>query len=228
MKAVILAGGKGKRLRPLTYAIPKPLLPINERPILEHIILYLKKYDITDITISLGYLGYQIKNYFDDGSDLGVNIKYITEDTPLGTAGCLSKIKDTLNETFILMGGDNITNLDLNKFIEYHNEKKGVGTVALFEFEQPVEWGVYNLDNTGKVEKFLEKPRFKYLGGTMIFCLEPEIFDFFPDTFEGPLNLTDHIIPKILEANKGFYGYPFNDYWLDIGRIEDYDKANKK
>lgn len=227
MKAVILAGGKGTRLRPLTYAIPKPLLPINERPMLEHIILYLKKYGVTDIYITISYLGYQIKNYFNDGKDLGVNIKYVDEKKPLGTAGCLNLLKDELDDTFLLLGGDNLTTLEIDKFIEFHKKSKGVGTVALFKLEDKVEYGIYKLNEDSSVSEFLEKPTFIHLAGTMIFALEPEIFKFIPKNDEQSLiNLTDHIIPKVLKDGARFMGYPFDGYWVDVGRLSDYEDAH--
>ena len=227
MKAVILAGGKGTRLRPLTYAIPKPLLPINQRPMLEHIILYLKKYGITDIYLTIGYLGYQIKNYFNSGKELGVNIKYIEEETPLGTAGCLNMLKDELDDTFLLIGGDNLTTLNLDEFIAFHKKSKSVGTVALFNLETKVEYGIYTLDEDFKVEEFLEKPTFEHHAGTMIFALEPKIFNYIPENDEGSvLNLTDDVIPKILKDGARFSGFPFKGYWVDVGRLSDYEKAH--
>ena len=228
MKAVILAGGKGTRLRPLTYAIPKPLLPINERPMLEHILLYLKKYGITEVFMTIGYLGYQIKSYFGDGSDLGIKIKYVEEKKPLGTAGCLNLIKDELDDTFILIGGDNLTTLDLSKFVEFHKKSKGVGTVALFKLEEKLEYGIYELDDKdSSVKGFLEKPTYTHLAGTMIFALEPGILEFVPENKEhSVINLTDDIIPRVLKSDKKFSGYAFGDYWVDIGRLSDYESAH--
>ncbi len=227
MKAVVLAGGKGTRLRPLTYAIPKPLLPINERPMLEHILLYLKKYGIKDVYITIGYLGYQIKNYFNGGKELGLNIKYLEEDKPLGTAGCLNPVRDLIDDTFILIGGDNLTTLDLGKFIEFHKKSKSIGTVALFKLENKVEYGIYKLNDDSSIKEFLEKPTYVHLAGTMIFALEPEIFDFIPDKGDGVVNLTDDVIPKVLKSGKKFSGYPFDGYWVDIGRLSDYENAHK-
>lgn len=225
MKCVILAGGKGTRLRPYTYLVPKPLLPYKEKPILEHIIEYLKDFGIDDITISIGYLGYQIKNYFGDGSQLGVKIDYIEEKEPLGTAGCLNLLRGRIKETFMLFGGDNITSLDIGKFIEYHKSKGGIMTVALFNFVTKVAWGVYTLNRDGSIKNFLEKPEYQHNAGTMIFCLEPEVFDFIPKGAKH-LNLTDDVIPKVLGEGKKIYGYKFNEEWIDLGNIEDYKKIS--
>src|SRR4030042_5840521 len=120
MKPVIRAGGKGPRRSPFTHVVPKPLLPFKERPILEHILLYLKNYGITDIIITISHLGYQIRNYFGDGKELGVNIEYFEEKEPLGTAGCLLPFRDQLNETFLVLGGDNITARKLDEFMQLH------------------------------------------------------------------------------------------------------------
>ena len=229
MKAVILAGGRGTRLRPLTYAVPKPLLPINEKPMMEHIIIHMKNHGIKDFIITIGYLGYQIENYFKDGSEWGVNIEYYEEKTPLGTAGCLNPIKDKLKETFLLVGGDNLTNLNFTKFIEFHKSHGGIASVALFELHQKVEYGVYSIDENKKITKFEEKPSLKYNAGTMIFCLEPEIFKYIPENKSkkpSVINITDDILPKLIKSDKPIYGFPFSDYWIDVGRISDYDKVN--
>jgi NDP-sugar pyrophosphorylase family protein len=227
MKAVILAGGKGKRMRPFTHVVPKPLLPFKERPILEHIILYLKNYGIVDFIISIGHLGYQIKNYFGDGSEFGVNIEYAEEKKPLGTAGCLNLIKDKIKDTFLLFGGDNLTTLNLKKFIQFHKKKNGIATIALFEFAERSEYGIYELNPDHSINKFLEKPVFTHNAGTMIFCLEPEIFDFIPaNKEEKVINITDHIIPALLKAGKKIFGYKFKGYWIDIGRMHEYMKMN--
>jgi mannose-1-phosphate guanylyltransferase/phosphomannomutase len=223
MKAVILAGGKGTRLRPFTHVVPKPLLPFKERPILEHVILYLKNYGITDIIVTISHLGYQIKNYFGDGSNLGVHIEYFEEKEPLGTAGCLLPFKDKLDETFLVLGGDNLTTLKLDEFMRFHREKKGIATIAIFEFEEKTKWGIYELDGECRVDKFLEKPVFKHNAGTMIFCLEPGIFRFIPQQ-KGAVNLTDHVIPKLLQSGEKLFGFRFSDFWLDIGSMDDYNK----
>lgn len=227
MKAVILAGGKGTRLRPLTHKTPKPLLTIKNRTILEYVVEYLKSYGIRDLIITIGYRGEQIKTYFGDGKKFGVNIEYSVEKKPLGTAGCLVPIKNKLKETFILIGGDNLTKLDLKKFIEFHKEKGGILTAALFEFEEKSRWGIYNLDNDKSIRGFKEKPVFKYTAGTMIFCLEPEIFEHIPKNPKEVVNLTDHTIPELLKKGINIFGFEFSDFWEDIGDHDDYERVNK-
>ncbi len=223
MKAVILAGGKGTRLRPFTYAVPKPLLPVNQKPMIEHIINSLKNYGITDIIITLGYLGYQIRNYFGDGSNFGVNITYSEEEKSLGTAGCLAPIKDMLkDDTFLLMAGDNLTNLNFNEFLEFHKMKGGVGTIALVEIDTKIEFGVADLDENQNIVRFKEKPVYKNYASTMIYALEPEVLDYI---HEG-MDFAKELFPKLLENGKKIYGYVFNDLWVDVGRISDYEKVN--
>ncbi|MBI4173264.1 MAG: nucleotidyltransferase family protein [Candidatus Aenigmarchaeota archaeon] len=226
MKAVILAGGKGTRLRPYTYAVPKPLLPYKGKPILENIIDYLKSYGIRDIILSIGYLGYQIKNYFGDGSRFGVAIEYIEEKESMGTAGCLTLLKDRLKGTFLLFGGDNITDLNLDGFIKFHKKSGALLTVALFEHIEKAQWGIYEIDGKGAVQKFLEKPEFRHDAGTMIFCVEPAIMAYLPEKVKGVINLTDHIVPKLLERKEKVFGYRFSGQWIDIGNVEEYNRLN--
>ncbi|MBI2674862.1 MAG: nucleotidyltransferase family protein [Candidatus Aenigmarchaeota archaeon] len=226
MKAVILAGGKGTRLRPYTYVVPKPLLPFKERPLLEHIIRHLRSAGISDIILSIGYLGYQIKNYFGDGSDFGVRIRYSEERVPLGTAGCLNLIRDRIDDTFLLFGGDNLTSaLNLKDFIKYHKKRKAILTAAIFELVEKLRYGIYKLDSAGRIIAFDEKPEMKYLAGTMIFCMQPEIFRYIPEQ-KGMVNLTDHVIPRLLREKENVCGYVFSGEWIDIGSPEDYTRIN--
>ena len=224
MKAVILAGGKGTRLRPFTYAVPKPLLPLKQRPIIEHIMLHLKSHNIKEFIITIGYLGYQIKNYFHKGTDIGVSIKYQEEKQALGTAGCLYALKEELKkEAFLVMGGDNFTNINITKMINFHNEKKVAVTIALIEMDIPVDFGVVELDNDGLVKRFREKPFFNYLGSTLIYCLSPEVLEYIK---EGD-DFAKDIFPQLINNGKKIYGFKFKDLWIDIGKIEEYSKANK-
>ncbi|MEE9323256.1 MAG: nucleotidyltransferase family protein [Candidatus Aenigmarchaeota archaeon] len=225
MKAVILAGGKGERLRPLTHKTPKPLLTIKNRTILEYVIDYLKSYGIRDLIITIGYRGEQIKKFFGNGKKFGVRIEYSVEKKPLGTAGCLVPLKNKLRETFILIGGDNLTKLNLKKFIEFHKRKKGILTVALFEFEEKSNWGIYNLNKDKSILNFMEKPVFKHTAGTMIFCLEPGIFKHIPKKPKGAVNLTDHTIPELLKKGIKIFGFKFSDFWEDIGNHDDYKRV---
>lgn len=223
VKAVILAGGKGTRLRPLTYAVPKPLLPIGQRPILEHILLQLKKNGIRDFVFTISYLGYQIRNFFGDGSDWGVSISYSEERKPLGNAGCLLPIKHHLKGTFILMAGDNLTTLNFKKFLSFHRRKGGIATLALAPIEVPVHLGIAQLDKRSRIVGFAEKPKYRFNAATLIWALEPRILKYLPKGFS---DINKDILPKLLKAGEKVYGYPMKEFWLDIGSMEDYKKLN--
>lgn len=224
VKVVILAGGKGTRLRPYTYLMPKPMLPVNQKPMLEHIIESLAEQGFKDIYITVGYLGYQIKNYFGNGSRWGVNIKYAEEDKPLGNAGSLNAIKKELeNETFLVIAGDNLSNINYNRFLDYHKEKGGAATIALIENETKIEFGLADLDEkSGEIMKFIEKPTLKHFAATMIYALEPEVLEH----IEEGKDFAKDVFPALLEEGKKIYGYVHRDYWMDVGRIKDYQLAN--
>ena len=192
---------------------------------LEHILIHLKQHGITDIIIAVGYLGYQIKNYFGDGSELGIKITYSEEKKALGTAGCLAKLKDELKgEPFLVMGGDNLTNLNITDFVKFHKEKKGIASIALVEIEVPVEYGVADLEEDKSILRFREKPVFKYNASTMLYCLNPEIFDF----IEEGKDFAKDIFPFLLSRGYKIFGYSFNDLWIDVGRMDDFNKANDR
>jgi mannose-1-phosphate guanylyltransferase/phosphomannomutase len=146
----------------------------------------------------------------------------------MGTAGCLNLIRDKLNETFILFGGDNITDLDIDGFIKFHKEKGALISIALFEFEHKVLWGIYDLHEDSSVKAFKEKPTYNYNGGTMIFCLEPRILDFIEDNKDKPgiINITDHTIPELIKNGEKVYGFVHKGEWIDIGKPEDLQSAN--
>lgn len=227
MKAVILAGGKGTRLRPLTYKKPKPLMEIRGKPIIEYVIRLLRKHGVTDLIVTLEYKGEMIKKFLGDGKKFGVNIEYTWERSPLGTAGCLTLARDKLGDTFILIGGDNVTNIDLTEMIKFHKRKKGVLTAALFRMKEKCKWGIYHLNDDMSIRDFEEKPTLVHKAGTMIFCLEPEIFRHIPAKPKKIVNLTDHTIPKLLKKDEKMYGFEFDELWEDIGSLGDYDRVKK-
>lgn len=222
MKAVILAGGKATRLRPYTTNFPKPLMPIGERPILEIVIRRLKDFGITDIIISTGHLAELISAFFNDGSKIGVKITYSKEEEPLGTAGPLNLIRDKLDDAFILMNGDVLTDLDFGKFLSFHRAHEALATISLSKRTFPIDFGVIDIDEHNNFKAWTEKPSFEYLISTGIYLFEPETLKVLPRS--GFLNVPD-FIQRLRDEKYGVFGYIHDGYWLDIGRPGDYEKA---
>ncbi len=229
MKAVIMAGGEGTRLRPLTSNCPKPMLPLANRPMMEHIVTLLKKHGIDEIVVTVAYLANQIRTYFGDGSEFGVKISYATEDQPLGTAGSVRNAMDELDERFLVISGDVLTDIDLGKIIALHEEKSALATIGLVAVENPLEFGIVITRDDGSIERFLEKPTwgqvFSDTINTGIFVLEPEIFDYIPA--DRPVDFSSEVCPKILEDGKPLYGAVATGYWEDVGTLESYVSAHK-
>ncbi|MHA1250882.1 MAG: sugar phosphate nucleotidyltransferase [Candidatus Helarchaeota archaeon] len=228
MKAVIMAGGKGTRLRPLTSNIPKPLVPIVNTPMIVHIIKLLKKHNFDEIFITISYLGKQIADLLGDGSKYGVSIKYFFEDRPLGTAGGVRQIQE-LDETFLVMSSDVLTDINLSSFLKFHKKKGGIASIALTREDIPVAYGIVIVDEkTRQVNRFLEKPSWSEVFSDKInagiYLMEPEILKYIEEGVE--YDFSHQLFPALLEKNEQLYGYIFNEYWLDIGDPEKYIKAN--
>jgi NDP-sugar pyrophosphorylase family protein len=221
VRAIILAGGKGVRLAPLTEVFPKPLVPIGGMPVLEIVIRHLKANGFHRLTLAVGYLADLIRAYFKDGSRWGVKIDYSYEPQPLGTAGPLGLI-DGLNETFLVMNADILTNMDYQDLIGYHREQGGVATIGAFEREVQIDLGVIVSDGHGHIKDYLEKPSHRYLVSMGIYIFEPQVLEFLSG--EGYLDFPD-LVKRLLKADLSVCFYPFSGYWLDIGRHEDYSKA---
>ena len=224
-QALILAGGKGTRLRPLTYEIPKVMIPLQGRPFLQHLIEMLKEHDVTDILISVGYLKEQIKEYFGNGSKFGVSIRYVEEDEFLGTAGCLKLAKPFLKSTFVMMNGDEYKEVDLHDMYNFHKKQGVLGTIALKTTDTPQHYGVAVMKGS-KIMKFVEKPKtfVSNLFNAGLYILEPEVIDMIPDGFS--MVETD-LFPKLAKQGK-LGGYPFEGRWYDLGTFERYEKAIKE
>ncbi len=225
-KAFILAGGKGTRMRPFTYEMPKPMIPVQGRPLLEHIIDLLRKYDVRDVIISLGYLGDRIQEYFGNGSKFGVKITYVKEDNGLGTAGPLNLAKNLLNEPFLMLNGDVLMDIDLDDFIEFHYKNHGLCTIALTAVEDPSRFGVARLRGE-QILEFIEKPRKGTESSNLInagvYLLEPEVLNYIP---KGRTMMETDVFPKLAKENQ-LFGYPFDGQWLDTGTYEAYERAIK-
>lgn len=219
-----MAGGQGTRLRPLTCNIPKPMIPILGKPTMEYTMELLKSYGIVDIGVTLQYLPDEIMRYFGDGKEFGVNLTYFIEDTPLGTAGSVKNAEDFLNDTFIVISGDALTDIDLSKAIDYHKEKEAIATIVLKEVSVPLEYGVVVTDKEGRITKFLEKPSwgevFSDKINTGIYILEPEIFSFY--NRNQKFDFSGDLFPILLNAKKNIYGCIAEGYWCDIGNIQQF------
>lgn len=223
-QALILAGGKGTRLRPLTYEIPKVMIPLKGRPFLEHLIEMLKDYEISDIILSVGYLKDQIKQHFGDGKKFGVRIKYLEEDVPLGTAGCLrlAKEKGFLKSTFVMMNGDEYKEVDLDDMFAFHKKQGVLGTIGLKTTDMPQHYGVAVMQGS-KVLRFVEKPKefVSNLFSAGIYILEPEVIELIP---AGYTMVEQDLFPKLAEMHK-LAGYLFKGKWYDLGTFERYEQA---
>jgi UTP-glucose-1-phosphate uridylyltransferase len=204
MKAVIMAGGAGSRLRPLTSNQPKPMVPVANRPLMEHIVRLLKRHGFTDIVVTVQFLASLVRNYFGTGEDLGVAMSYATEEFPLGTAGSVKNAASALDETFLVISGDALTDIDLGKAVAFHHEKGAMATIVLSRQPNPLEYGIVVTDDSGRIERFLEKPGwgqvFTDAVNTGIYVLDPGIFDHIPDG--EPSDFSQDIFPKLLEAGE--------------------------
>ncbi|MEY2912608.1 MAG: hypothetical protein RLZZ184_1917 [Cyanobacteriota bacterium] len=228
MRAVLMAGGSGTRLRPLTCDLPKPMVPILNRPIAEHIINLLKGHQIYEIIATLHYLPDILRDYFQDGSDFGVQMTYaIEEDQPLGTAGCVKNIAELLDETFLVISGDSITDFDLSAAIEFHQQKQSKATLILTRVPNPIEFGVVITDSQGRINRFLEKPStseiFSDTVNTGTYILEPEVLDYLPEHTE--CDFSKDLFPLLLAKNEPIYGYVAEGYWCDVGHLDAYREA---
>jgi mannose-1-phosphate guanylyltransferase/phosphomannomutase len=228
VKAVIMAGGEGTRLRPLTISQPKPMLPIANLPMAEHIITLLKRHGITDIVVTVAYLANTIRTYFGDGSEFGVSITYAAEDTPLGTAGSVRNAKDSLDETFLVISGDVLTDVDLTELIESHERRGAMATLLLKAMANPLEFGIVITDEDGRIERFLETPTwgqvFSDTINTGIYVLEPEVLDYVKPGVS--VDFSSEVFPALLEAGAPIYGYVTERYWEDVGTLEAYLSAH--
>ena len=228
MRAVLMAGGSGTRLRPLTCDFPKPMVPILNRPIAEHIINLLKRHQITEVIATLHYLPDVMRDYFQDGSDFGVQMTYaVEEDQPLGTAGCVKNIAELLDETFLVISGDSITDFDLSAAIEFHKQQKSKATIVLTRVPNPIEFGVVITDKEHRIRRFLEKPSsseiFSDTVNTGTYILEPEVLDYLPENQES--DFSKELFPLLLEKGEPIYGYVASGYWCDVGHLDAYRES---
>jgi mannose-1-phosphate guanylyltransferase / phosphomannomutase len=234
MKAVIMAGGQGTRLRPLTSDQPKPMIPIVNLPCMEHIVELLGRHGFTDIAVTLQFLPDEIRDYFGDGSDWGVNMSYSVEDAPAGTAGSVKMAEQQLGlegERLLIISGDALTDADLSRLVEFHEEKGSEATMVLKSVENPLDFGIVITEEDGRISRFLEKPAwgqvFSDTVNTGIYLLEPSVMDEIPDPEDGEYDFSKELFPGLLEEERPLYGYVTDDYWEDIGTLEQFAGAQR-
>ncbi len=230
MKAILLAGGKGTRLRPLTIHTPKPIVPIFDRPFLHYQLDLLKQVpEIDEVILSLNYQPRRIEEIFGDGSDLGIGIKYVVEPAPLGTGGAIRYAGETLRESVVVFNGDVLTEVDLKAVIALHRERKAKATIVLTPVENPSAYGLVETDARGNVQRFLEKPNADEITcdtiNAGIYILEPETFDRIPK--DTPWSIERSFFPSLIERHETFIAYTYRGYWIDIGTPEKYMQVHR-
>ena len=223
MKAVILAGGKGARLAPYTKILPKPLMPIGDMPILEVMLLQMKAAGIDQVVLTVGHLSELLCAFFKDGSQLGLNISYSYEKCPLGTAGPIVLV-DGLDETFLVTNGDVLTTLNLRDLIRFHQEQKGIATIAAHHRQSKIDLGVIQSDGNHQITGYIEKPVYDFLVSMGIYVFEPKVLSYIP---KGQYLDFPDLVRKLIAAGERVVAFEFNGYWEDLGRADDYERASQ-
>jgi len=220
-KVILMVGGLGTRLRPLTETTPKPMLNVGGKPILQTIIERFRDYGFKNIILCVNYKADIIKEYFGNGSKFGVNIDYVIEHKRMGTAGALSLLKEKPKEPFFVMNGDILTSINFEHMLEYHLEHNSSATMAVREYDFQVPFGVVKMENN-EIKAIEEKPVYKFFVSAGIYMLNPECIDYIPknEFYDMPTLFED-----LINNNKKTFSFPIREYWLDIGRIEEYEKA---
>lgn len=225
MHAVIMAGGRGTRLQPLTRRLPKPMLQLLDRPMMEYIVELLAMHEIRDMTVTVCYMPEAIRGYFGNGSKWDVNIRYQEEPNPLGTAGGVKLACTGINDTVLVMSGDGLTDFDLKEAIEVHRQRKSLATLLLAKVECPLGYGVVNLNENREIVRFVEKPKTwvkgqPYYINTGIYILEPEILAYIPE--DRPFDFGHDLFPHLLEMGIPILGHEAEGYWSDVGTLHQY------
>lgn len=229
MKAVIMAGGEGSRLRPLTCDRPKPMVPVMNRPLMEYGVELLQRHGFREIAVTLQYLPEKIKDHFGDGRRFGVNLHYFVEEEPLGTAGSVKNAASLLDETFVVVSGDALTDLDLTAAVEFHRARGAVATLVLKSVENPLEYGVVMIESEGRINRFLEKPGwgevFSDTVNTGIYILEPEVLSLVEAG--RMVDFSKDLFPSLLELKEPLFGCVLDGFWCDIGDLKEYLRAHR-
>lgn len=221
MKAIVLAGGKGTRLAPYTKILPKPLMPIDDMPILEVLLRQMKSSGVEDVTLSVGHLSALLKSFFQDGSQWGLSIAYSYEAEPLGTAGPISLVRG-LDDTFLVTNGDVLTTLSLKELIHFHKRHEAIATIASHQRQIKIDFGVLQRDGNYTLTGYSEKPSIDYLVSMGIYVFEPRVLNFIPKN--QYLDFPDLVV-KLIAAGEKVVSFPFDGYWKDLGRPDDYEEA---
>jgi mannose-1-phosphate guanylyltransferase/phosphomannomutase len=229
MKAVVMAGGQGSRLRPLTINRPKPMVPLVNKPVILHVLDLLRKHKVAEVVLTLQYMPDLVQDYFGDGSAVGLEMQYSIEEIPLGTAGGVKNAQQQLNDTFIVISGDALTDFDLGAIVEFHKAKKAMATLTLYRVPNPLEYGVVIVNSDGRIQEFQEKPSWgEVISDTVntgIYVLEPEVLDYF-ETGQA-FDFSKDLFPLLLEKGDPLYGYVAGDYWCDVGNVPEYMRASR-
>jgi mannose-1-phosphate guanylyltransferase len=223
MKAVIQSGGKGTRLRPYTTVLPKPLMPVGTKPVLELLLMWLRQNDMRDAFITTGHLGHLIRSFCGDGRQWDMHVAYTEETEPLGTVGALSMLRDQLDSTFLMVNGDVLTDLNLDAFVSFHKQHGGPLTIATARRSVQIDFGILE-DTNGRVTRFKEKPVLTHIVSTGIYCMEPSVIDLIPTGV--PFGF-DNLMHCMLARNLTVRTFLHSGLWLDIGRVEDFHKAQE-
>ncbi len=228
MKAVVMAGGEGNRLRPLTSNQPKPMVPVVGKPCMEHILELLREHGLNEVIVTVAFLPQAIRSYFGEGETLGMHIGYSVEESPLGTAGSVRLTAKQLDETFLVISGDALCDVDLSALVAFHKERGAAVTIGLKSVENPLEFGIVVTDEEGRVERFLEKPSwgqvFSDTINTGIYVMEPEVLKHVPG--DRPYDFSKELFPYLLEMGRPIYGHVMEGYWQDIGNLDQFRQAN--
>lgn len=226
MDALLLIGGEGTRLRPLSLSVPKSLAPVVDKPLLEHIILWLKKYGVKNVNLAVCYKPDKLKKVFGSGKKLGVNIRYIHETKPLGTGGAIKNARRFIKNTAVMFNGDVITDINLGKVIDFHRSRKAIFTDVLVPVDDPSAFGLVRTERDGKILEFLEKPKKNQIKGISyinagIYVVEPELFSYIPANVN--VSIEKETFPLLIKEKQNFYGYKVSKpYWIDVGTPERY------
>lgn len=219
MRAIILAGGEGRRLQPYTFVLPKPLVPLGQKPVLDHLLGWLHRGGVREATLAVGYLAPAIEAYFAVAKPR-VKVDFLCEPRPLSTAGPLKLMEKRLRSTFLVVNGDTYTDLDLRAMLAFHRKRRAIATVATCEKRVPITLGVLDADATGRVTTFTEKPTLRYRAAMGVNIFEPEVLKFIP---RGRAFGFDQLVMAMM--GRGLYAYRHEGFWFDIGRPEDYQAA---